>query len=94
MAVMLSGMTSADNDSRLNGAAESGVRNVCVPWNFWSGQGFSKTGMLMGSGLGAKLKGIGSNGDLLDDAKAVRLFSCGVTRIGDNWRLAPTCGRA
>ncbi|MFA0350497.1 carbohydrate porin, partial [Vibrio sp. 10N.222.55.C6] len=26
---------------------------------------------------------------LLDDAKAVRLFSYGVTRIGDNWRLAP-----
>ena len=90
--VMLSGMTSADNDSRLTGAAESGVHAMFAYHgdNFFGvSEGFSKTGMLVGSGLGAELKGIGSNGDLLDDAKAVRLFSYGVTRIGDNWRLAP-----
>ncbi|MGR5140104.1 carbohydrate porin [Photobacterium sp. DNB23_23_1] len=90
--VMLSGMTSADNDNRLNGAAESGVHAMFAYHgdNFFGlSEGFSKTGMLVGSGLGAELKGIGSNGDLLDDAKAVRLFSYGVTRIGDNWRLAP-----
>ncbi|MDH5886100.1 carbohydrate porin [Vibrio splendidus] len=90
--VMLSGMTSADNGSRLNGAAESGVHAMFAYHgdNFFGvSEGFSKTGMLVGSGLGAELKGIGSNGDLLDDAKAVRLFSYGVTRIGDNWRLAP-----
>lgn len=90
--VMLSGMTSTDNDSRLNGAAESGVHAMFAYHgdNFFGlSEGFSKTGMLVGSGLGAELKGIGSNGDLLDDAKAVRLFSYGVTRIGDNWRLAP-----
>ncbi|MEZ9039276.1 MULTISPECIES: carbohydrate porin [unclassified Vibrio] len=90
--VMLSGMTSSDNDSRLNGAAESGVHAMFAYHgdNFFGlSEGFSKTGMLVGSGLGAELKGIGSNGDLLDDAKAVRLFSYGVTRIGDNWRLAP-----
>ncbi|MGR5387662.1 carbohydrate porin [Vibrio crassostreae] len=90
--VMLSGMTSADNDSRLTGSAESGVHAMFAYHgdNFFGvSEGFSKTGMLVGSGLGAELKGIGSNGDLLDDAKAVRLFSYGVTRIGDNWRLAP-----
>ncbi|HHF2987784.1 TPA: carbohydrate porin [Vibrio alginolyticus] len=90
--VMLSGMTSADNDSRLNGAAERGVHAMFAYHgdNFFGlSEGFSKTGVLAGSGLGAELKGIGSNGDLLDDAKAVRLFSYGVTRIGDNWRLAP-----
>ncbi|CAH6961690.1 Sucrose porin [Vibrio chagasii] len=90
--VMLSGMTSADNDSRSTGAAESGVHAMFAYHgdNFFGvSEGFSKTGMLVGSGLGAELKGIGSNGDLLDDAKAVRLFSYGVTRIGDNWRLAP-----
>ncbi|HBC3928688.1 TPA: carbohydrate porin [Vibrio parahaemolyticus] len=90
--VMLSGMTSADNDSSLNGAAESGVHAIFAYHgdNFFGlSEGFSKTGMLVGSGLGAELKGIGSNGDLLDDAKAVRLFSYGVTRIGNNWRLAP-----
>lgn len=90
--VMLSGMTSSDNDSRLNGAAESGVHAMFAYHgdNFFGlSEGFSKTGMLVGSGLGAELKGIGSNGDLLGDAKAIRLFSYGVTRIGDNWRLAP-----
>ena len=90
--MMLSGMTSANNYSRLNGAAESGVHAMFAYHgdNFFGlSEGFSKTGMLVGSGLGAELKGIGSNGDLLDDAKAVRLFSYGVTRIGDNWRLAP-----
>ncbi|UIJ42829.1 carbohydrate porin [Vibrio kanaloae] len=90
--VMLSSMTSADNDSRLNGAAENGVHAMFAYHgdNFFGvSEGFSKTGILVGSGLGAELKGIGSNGDLLDDAKAVRLFSYGVTRIGDNWRLAP-----
>ena len=40
--------------------------------------------MLIGNSLGAELKGIGSNGDLLDDAKAVRLFSYGTIRINDN----------
>ncbi|UPR53063.1 carbohydrate porin [Vibrio cyclitrophicus] len=90
--VMLSGMTSADNDSRLNGAAEGGVHAMLAYHgdNFFGlSEGFSKTGMLIGSGLGAELKGIGSNGDLLDDAKAVRLFSYGTTRINDNWRLTP-----
>ncbi|MEZ9564138.1 carbohydrate porin [Vibrio artabrorum] len=90
--VMLSGMASADNDTRLHGAAKSGVHAMLAYHGdsfFGVSEGFSKTGMLVGSGLGAELKGIGSNGDLLDDAKAVRLFSYGVTRIGDNWRLAP-----
>ncbi len=90
--VMLSGMTSADNESRVNGASESGVHAMLAYHGdsfFGLSSGFSKTGMLLGSGLGAELKGIGSNGDLLDDAKAVRLFSYGTTRVGDNWRLAP-----
>ena len=43
----------------------------------------------MGQGLGAELKGIGSNGNLTKDAQAVRLFSYGVTRFADNWRIAP-----
>lgn len=90
--LMLSGMTSKDNDDREKGAAENGFHAMLAYHSdsfFGLSDGFSKTGVLMGNGLGAELKGIGSNGDLLDDAKAVRLFSYGVTRIGDNWRVAP-----
>lgn len=89
---MLSGMTSADNNSRLSGAAESGVHAMFAYHGdsfFGLSEGSSKMGMLVGSGLGSELKGIGSNGDLLDDAKAVRLFSYGVTRFNENWRVAP-----
>ncbi|NMU18509.1 carbohydrate porin, partial [Vibrio parahaemolyticus] len=90
--LMLSGMTSADNNDRVDGAADKGLHAMFAYHGdnfFGMSEGFSKTGILMGDGLGAELKGIGSNGDLLEDAKAVRLFSYGVTRIGDNWRVAP-----
>ncbi|MDF5637354.1 carbohydrate porin, partial [Vibrio parahaemolyticus] len=90
--LMLSGMTSADNNDRVEGAADKGLHAMFAYHGdnfFGMSEGFSKTGILMGDGLGAELKGIGSNGDLLEDAKAVRLFSYGVTRIGDNWRVAP-----
>lgn len=90
--VMLSAMTSADNSDRTDGAADHGEHAMLAfhADSFYGmSEGFSKTGVIVGSGLGAELKGIGSNGDLLDDAKAVRLFSYGVTRFGDNWRVAP-----
>ncbi|MDK9737332.1 carbohydrate porin [Vibrio sp. D404a] len=90
--LMLSGMTSSDNNNRVDGAADNGVHAMLAfhGESFYGvSEGFSKTGFLVGSGLGAELKGIGSNGDLTDDAKAVRLFSYGVTRFGDNWRVAP-----
>ncbi|QXO18417.1 carbohydrate porin [Vibrio ostreae] len=96
--VMLSGMKSADNQDRASEAAsptqraENGIHALFAYHgdSFYGIQdGFSKTGILLGQGLGAELKGIGSNGDLNDDAKAVRLFSYGVTQFADNWRIAP-----
>lgn len=96
--IMLSGMKSADNQDRASEntspsqRAENGIHALFAYHgdSFYGIQdGFSKTGILAGQGLGAELKGIGSNGDLNDDAKAVRLFSYGVTKFADNWRIAP-----
>ncbi|MDF5431193.1 porin, partial [Vibrio parahaemolyticus] len=72
--LMLSGMTSADNNDRVEGAADKGLHAMFAYHGdnfFGMSEGFSKTGILMGDGLGAELKGIGSNGDLLEDAEAV-----------------------
>ncbi|MGF1757669.1 carbohydrate porin [Photobacterium sagamiensis] len=96
--LMLNAMTAADNEGRdvtdisPTKRAENGFHALLAYHgdNFYGGgEGFSKTGVIMGQGLGAELKGIGSNGDLNEDAKAVRLFSYGVTRFADNWRIAP-----
>ena len=96
--LMLNAMTAADNEDRDQTAssptkrAENGYHALLAYHgnNFYGGgEGFSKTGILVGQGLGAELKGIGSNGNLNEDAQAVRLFSYGVTHFADNWRIAP-----
>lgn len=96
--VMVSGMTSTKNDNRASKVssptkrAENGIHTLFAYHadSFYGlGKGFSKTGILMGEGLGAELKGIGSNGDLNDKAKSVRLFSFGVTDLNDTWKVAP-----
>ncbi|ELV8726949.1 carbohydrate porin [Vibrio fluvialis] len=96
--LMVSGMTSSDNQGRDTDSAspskraENGVHALFAYHGesfYGLSDGFSKSGVLIGQGLGAELKGIGSNGDLNDDAKAMRLFSYGVTRFADNWRIAP-----
>ncbi len=93
---MISGMTSADNEDLSSDSstklAENGVHALFAYHGdtfYGLNDGFSKTGIIAGQGLGAELKGIGSNGDLTEDAKAVRLFSYGVTRFADNWNIAP-----
>ncbi len=96
--VMVSGMASSDNQNRDTDSAsptkraETGVHALFAyhGQNFYGlSDGFSKSGVLVGQGLGAELKGIGSNGDLNEDAKAMRVFSYGVTRFADHWRIAP-----
>lgn len=96
--VMLSGMKSADNEDRASDTSVSDKRaedglHALIAYHadsfYGIHDGFSKSGVLLGQGLGAELKGIGSNGDLNHDAKAVRLFSYGVTKFADNWRIAP-----
>ncbi len=96
--LMLSGMKAKDNSDQdvttdsPTKRAENGVHGLLAyhAGSFYGdADGFSKSGVLVGSGLGANLKGIGSNADLNDDAKAVRVFSYGVTKFADNWRIAP-----
>ncbi|WPC75215.1 carbohydrate porin [Vibrio porteresiae] len=95
--VMLSAMYSNDNakvteDSTATDRAESGFHALFAYHDdsfYGRRDGFSKTGMLLGSGLGAQLKGIGSDGNLNSDAKAVRIFSYGVTNLNDTWSIAP-----
>lgn len=90
---MLSGMTASDNQELTQNAADKGIHAlVAYHANSFYGlaDGFSKSGILLGDGLGAELKGIGSNGSLTQDAQAVRAFTYGVTRFADNWRAAPS----
>ncbi len=56
---------------------------------YGSKDGFSKTGILLGKGLGAELKNIGQTSDLNHDAKAIRVFSYGVKKINETWNIAP-----
>lgn len=51
--------------------------------------GFAKTGILYGHGLGAEVKRLGAVGNLTDDAQALRLMSFGVTEIAPNWDFSP-----
>lgn len=93
---MLSGLWAADNGDRkpipVTDAAESGV-HLMLGYNqpnfYGYSQGFSKTGILYGQGLGAQVKVLGSQGDLTDDAQSVRVYTFGVTPINDHWRIAP-----
>ncbi|MGR5117544.1 carbohydrate porin [Vibrio astriarenae] len=90
--IMLSGMKAADNKERGAELADSGVHALIAYHgaNFYGfGEGFSKHGVLIGDGLGAEVKGVGSNGNLTKDAQALRAFTYGVTRFADNWRFAP-----
>ncbi|MGK9522782.1 carbohydrate porin, partial [Salmonella enterica subsp. enterica] len=47
--------------------------------NFFGREGFFKTALLYGQGLGAEVKNVGSDGELIDDARALRLALYGET---------------
>lgn len=80
-----------DANAKATRRAESGVHAMFAYHNdtFYGMKGSSKTGILLGSGLGAQLKGIGSDGNLNNDAKAVRVFSYGVADLNSTWSVAP-----
>ena len=89
---MVSGLKARDNDERVDDGATSGVHTM-LAWHgdsfYGLSDGFFKLAALYGHGLGAEVKGIGSNGDLTKDADTFRLATYGVTRFAGNWRLAP-----
>ncbi|RMO93712.1 Sucrose porin [Pseudomonas syringae pv. philadelphi] len=72
--------------------AESGLHTMLANHqkDFFGREGFFKTALLYGQGLGAQVKDIGSDGELLDDARAVRLALYGETPIAPGWRIGPS----
>nr|WP_237360752.1 carbohydrate porin [Vibrio marisflavi] len=95
--VMLSGMSANKNDQNSDNTqatvpANTGVHMMLAYHDdsfYGSKDGFSKTGILLGKGLGAELKNIGQTSDLNHDAKAIRVFSYGVKKINETWNIAP-----
>jgi len=96
--LMLSGLRAKDNDERVNtarqndNAGDTGLHAMLALHNdsFWGlREGQAKTALLYGRGLGAEVKGIGSDGNLTQQAETWRLASYGVTPLSDRWSFAP-----
>ena len=93
---MVNAIGAKKNDSRSNAAgltpADSGVQSMLAHHqkDFFGREGFFKTALLYGQGLGAEVKNLGSDGELLDDARALRLALYGQTPLAPGWRIAPS----
>ena len=98
--MMVSGLQAKDNDERKdsNGnlvkgdAANTGVHALLGLHNdsfYGLRDGSSKTALLYGHGLGAEVKGIGSDGALRPGADTWRIASYGTTPLSENWSVAP-----
>ena len=72
--------------------ADSGLHSMLANHQkkFFGREGFFKTALLYGQGLGAEVKNIGSDGELIDDARALRLALYGETPIAPGWRIGPS----
>lgn len=57
--------------------------------DFFGREGYAKAVLLYGQGLGAEVNNIGADGDLLDQARTMRLAFYGHTRLNQDWRIAP-----
>lgn len=93
---MVNGLSANDNDQRDTGseasAADTGFHTMLAYHGdsfFGLGEGSFKAAALHGQGLGAEVKALGSDGNLLDDAKTTRLALYGTTYVAPDWRLAP-----
>ncbi|MDX5377080.1 MAG: carbohydrate porin [Halomonas sp.] len=93
---MVNGLSAADNEERDidegQTAADSGFHTMVAYHGdsfFGLGEGNFKAAVLHGQGLGAQVKGLGSDGDLTDDAAATRLALYGTTYVAPRWRVAP-----
>ncbi|WP_129138563.1 carbohydrate porin [Modicisalibacter coralii] len=94
---MFSALSANDNDKRIvdgpGTAADSGVHGMLAYRGdsfFGLGKGTFMAALLHGEGLGAEVKQIGANGELLDDAQATRLAVYGTTYLAPHWRIAPS----
>lgn len=93
---MINGLTAAGNDDKANAAgetrADSGFQTlVAYRGDSFLGlsEGNTMAAVLYGQGLGGEVKGLGSDGELTDDAKTVRLAAYGTTYFAPHWRIAP-----
>ncbi|WP_104202701.1 carbohydrate porin [Billgrantia saliphila] len=93
---MVNALSAADNEERDIGegqAAANGGFHTMVAYHgdsfFGLGEGSFKVALLHGRGLGAEVKGLGSDGNLTDDAQATRLGLYGTTYLTPSWRIAP-----
>lgn len=94
---MINGLNAADNDERMlpsssDTAADSGFQTMVAYHGdsfFGLADGNFKAALLYGQGLGAEVKGLGSDGNLTDDARSTRLAVYGTTYITPDWRIAP-----
>lgn len=93
---MVNGLSANDNDRRDTGndasAADTGFHTMLAYHGnsfFGLGEGSFKAAALHGQGLGAEVKSLGADGDLLDEARTSRLAVYGTTYVAPNWRLAP-----
>ncbi|BCT33416.1 carbohydrate porin [Pseudomonas protegens] len=95
---MFNGIGAKKNDfgTRTNKAgltpADSGLHSMLANHqkNFFGREGFFKTALLYGQGLGAEVKNLGSDGELIDEARALRLALYGETPIAPDWRIGPS----
>ncbi|MGX4726182.1 carbohydrate porin [Pseudomonas corrugata] len=95
---MFNGIGSKKNDfsTRTNEAglapADSGLHSMIANHqrSFFGREGFFKTALLYGQGLGAEVKNIGADGELIDEARALRLALYGETPIAPGWRIGPS----
>ena len=93
---MVNGLSANDNDRRDTGndasAADTGFHTMLAYHGnsfFGLGEGSFKAAALHGQGLGAEVKSLGADGDLLDEARTSRLAVYGTTYVAPDWRLAP-----
>ena len=88
--VMANYITATDND--IGDRADDGQHLLLARHGktfFGSDKGWLTGGVLFGSGLGAQVKSIGTDGGLFEDASATRAFLYGVYNINDTWEIAP-----
>ncbi|HJV24703.1 MAG TPA: carbohydrate porin [Aromatoleum sp.] len=90
--LMLNGMRATNNDEGDTGRATRGYHGLLAyhaPSFYGLTDGLSKFGVLYGHGLGAEVKRLGAVGNLLDEARALRLMSFGIADLSPTWKVSP-----
>ncbi|CAG9296807.1 carbohydrate porin [Celerinatantimonas diazotrophica] len=95
---MVNVMRAQNNKKRLNTglsehyATDKGIHTMLAYHgsNFYGiSKGTSKIALLYGHGLGAEVKNIGSDGNLINQANTYRLATYGTTKLNKTWAIAP-----